>query len=479
MEILKNYIDGDFCLSVNEQFLDNYEPATGKIYSQLPDSDEADIAKAIESSKKSFLLWSQSSIKERSDILLDIAHHIDINSEELAYHESKDQGKPFWLAKEMDIPRAAENFRFFATAVKHQENKSFHDKNLLNYTRYEPSGVCGLIAPWNLPLYLLTWKIAPCLSVGNTAVCKPSELTPMTAFKLAHIFEKVGLPKGVCNIVFGSGEKAGRPLVKHKDVPVISFTGGTKTAQTIIQDSSHFHKKLGLELGGKNPSLIFADCDLDSCIKTHIRSAFLNQGEICLCTSRVYVEEKIYSKFVKLFVDEVKKIKVHSNSDHKPFMGALISESHLNKVLYYVELAQKEGARILCGGKKISLEEPYAKGYHMKPTVIEGLSQTSRVVQEEIFGPVALVFPFKNENEAIRLANQSSYGLASTIWTQNLTKAHKIAQQIQTGQVWINTWLKRDLRTPFGGMKSSGLGREGGYYGCELYCEQKNIAISL
>lgn len=479
MEILKNYINGNFIPSQTGNFLENKEPATGKTYSKLPDSNEKDMDFAIASAKKAFEIWSETPSKERCNFLLELSQLIDKNLEELAYLESKDQGKPFWLAKEVDIPRASDNFRFFASSLRHEEAKSFHDKDYLNYTSYEPSGVCGLISPWNLPLYLLTWKIAPCLALGNTAVCKPSELTPMTAFKLAELMQTLDLPKGVCNFIFGTGEKVGRPLVKHKDVPVISFTGGGESAKTIIKDSSEHYKKLGLELGGKNPSVIFADCDLEKAVSTHLKSSFLNQGEICLCTSRIYVEEGIYDAFVTKFREETSKLTVGPSSSEDSFMGALISKEHLEKVLSYVKLAKEEGARVLTGGEKLFLEEPYSEGYYMRPTIIEGLRHNSRVVQEEIFGPVTLVFPFKNLHEALELANDTKYGLAATVWTKDIEKAHRFSKKVKAGQVWVNSWLKRDLRTPFGGMKASGVGREGGYYSHELYCDQKNVGLAF
>jgi len=368
--------------------------------------------------------------------------------------------------------------RFFAGAILHHEEMSTEiDNTAINYTVRQPIGVCGLISPWNLPIYLLSWKVAPAIAVGNTVVCKPSEMTSLTAVHMCKIIQDVGLPNGVVNVVCGLGPRAGQALVAHPNVPLISFTGGTKTAETIIKTSASNYKKLSLELGGKNPNIIFDDCNLDDCIETTLRSSFANQGEICLCGSRIYVQEGIYEKFMEKFVERVKQIKVGPPLDPLTFMGALITKDHLDKVWSYIELARSEGATIVTGGKKLKMEGEFEGGFWLEPTVITGIKQSSRCAQEEIFGPVVTVNTFKTEEEAIALANDVKYGLCATVWTENVRRAHRVALGIQAGTVWVNCWLLRDLRVPFGGVKHSGIGREGGNYSIDCYTEQKTICM--
>lgn len=480
MEKILNYIDGELTPSASGNWLDNYNPAEGKVYSHIPDSDYNDISKAVEVAKKAFANWSSMPIAERSNILLKIADGIDREFEALAKAESADNGKPLKLAKAVDIPRAAANMRFFATAILHFESQSHQtDQSAVNYTTRSPLGVVGCISPWNLPLYLFTWKIAPALAAGCTVVAKPSELTPMTAYLFSKICKEAGLPAGVLNVVQGLGGKAGQAIIDHPDVVAISFTGGTVTGKKIAATAAPMFKKLSLELGGKNPNIIFADCDFEQAVSTSIHSSFSNQGEICLCGSRILVERSIYDQFLDAFAKRTKELVVGDPLDDKTRVGALVSEGHMNKVLGYIELAKEEGGKVITGGKRVMINGRCVNGYFIEPTVITGLDQKCRTNQEEIFGPVVTIMPFDNEEEAIAFANGTAYGLSATLWTENLTRAHRVSHQLKSGIVWVNCWLLRDLRTPFGGMKQSGVGREGGWEALRFFTEQKNICIKL
>jgi aminomuconate-semialdehyde/2-hydroxymuconate-6-semialdehyde dehydrogenase len=452
--------------------------ATGKIVAHIADSDSADINRAVEAAQAAFPAWSKRKAEERANILYRVGDLIEKRREELATLESEDQGKPVWLAREVDIPRAVKNFRTFAGAILHHEESSMEmDGEALNYTTRTPLGVAGLISPWNLPLYLATWKIAPAIAVGNTCVVKPSELTPSTAFALREILQEAGIPPGVVNIVQGTGARAGATLTAHPHVPLISFTGGTQTAESILKATAPHFKKVGLELGGKNPNIIFDDADLERCIPTTIRSSFLNQGEICLCGSRIFVQKGIYKQFLDRFTEETKKLVVGDPASPKTFMGPLISKSHLEKVEGYIELARKLGGTIACGGTRPNVGGAFAGGFFLSPTIITDLSNDCRVTQEEIFGPVVTVVPFETETEVIAAANGTKYGLSASLWTQNVSRAHRVAQQIDSGYVWVNCWTVRDLRTPFGGMKASGIGREGGRHSVDFYTELKTICV--
>ncbi len=472
-----NYIDGKHVAPVSGKYLDNYDPAVGEIYSHIPDSDIADIESATASAKKAFPAWFALSNEERSDYLIKISNGIQDKLDHFAKAESRDNGKPLSLASRIDIPRAIRNFKFFAEAINHFSSESHSmGKHAINYTLRNPLGVVACISPWNLPLYLFTWKIAPALASGNTVVAKPSEVTPMTAYLLSEVCKEIGLPDGVLNIVHGLGHKTGHHLSTHSDVKAISFTGGTKTGATIASQAAPLFKKLSLELGGKNPNIIFADCDYDETLKTTINSSFSNQGQICLCGSRIFVESKIYEKFKNDFVELSKKIIV-GDPNEKVKMGAIVSQAHMEKILMYVDLAKEEGGRILCGGKQKKLEGRCADGWFVEPTIIEGLGYNCRTNQEEIFGPVVTIMPFDTEEEVLHYANSVEYGLSSTIWTSDLNRAHRMAQEIEAGIVWINCWLLRDLRTPFGGTKNSGVGREGGLEVLRFFTEPKNVCI--
>ena len=480
MEKIQNYINGALVAPQQGTYLDNYDPSRGKVYSLIPDSDASDVQSAADAAKAAFPGWSATPRQERSRLMLRVAELIDENHEELAKAESKDNGKPLKLAKRVDIPRASANFRFFATAILHESSEAHQmDEVALNYTERSPVGVAGCISPWNLPLYLFTWKIAPALAAGNTVVAKPSEITPMTAFLLSKLCIEAGLPKGVLNIVHGLGPKVGQAITEHPHIPLISFTGGTATGQQIARTAAPMFKKLSLELGGKNPNLIFADCDFEEALKTSVMSSFANQGQICLCGSRIFIESSIYDKFKTAFVEKVKRLKVGDPQEDESNLGAVVSKAHMEKVLGYIALAQEEGGTLLSGGERVMLEGELADGYYLAPTVIEGLAHDCRTNQEEIFGPVVTLTPFDTEEEALTMANSTAYGLSATVWTGNLKRAHCVSSGLKSGIVWVNCWLVRDLRTPFGGVKQSGVGREGGWDALQFFTEKKNVCIKL
>lgn len=479
MKKILNYINGEWHEPASGKWLENYDPSRGKVYSQIPESTAEDVEKAVKAARDAFPKWSGLSAKERSEVMLKISKRIEERLEELAEAESLDNGKPLKLARSVDIPRARDNFAFFATAILHDE-APFHEMghNGFNYTLRQPLGVVGCISPWNLPLYLFTWKIAPALAAGNCVIAKPSEVTPMTAYLLGEICTEAGMPPGVLNILHGTGPSVGQAIVEHREIKAISFTGGTKTGENLARTAAPMFKKLSLELGGKNPNLVFADCDFDEAVKTSVRASFANQGQICLCGSRIFVERKIYHKFREAFVERVKGLTVAPPMTEQSKLGAVVSEPHMQKVLGYIKLAEEEGGKILYGGKRVQLDGEFASGYYLEPTVIEGLSHDCRTNQEEIFGPVVTLTPFDTEEEALMMANSTDYGLAATIFTSNLKKAHRVAANLQAGIVWINCWLVRDLRTPFGGVKASGVGREGGFEALHFFTEAKNVCLT-
>ncbi len=480
MQTISNYINGQLNPPVSGKYLDNYNPAIGMVYSLIPDSDEQDVGLAYESAAAAFPSWSKTSVEEKFKIMMRVADLIEEHLEMLAQAESIDNGKPIGLARMMDIPRAASNFRFYAQAITQFSSEAHQmEDSYLNYTLRQPIGVVACISPWNLPLYLFTWKIAPAIAAGNCVVAKPSEVTPMTAFLLSKICIEAGMPAGVLNIVHGNGPKTGMSIVAHPHIHAISFTGGTKTGAAIAQVAAPMFKKLSLELGGKNPNIIFADCDFDEMIATTLRSSFANQGQICLCGSRIFVEKSIYEKFKTAFIAKVAKMQVGNPLDEQTKMGAIVSKQHFEKILSYIELAKEEGGKILCGGSAVKMEGELEHGWYIQPTVIEGLTYDCRTNQEEIFGPVVTITPFETEEEVLKMANSVSYGLSSSVWTQDLRRAHRMASLIQAGIVWINCWLVRDLRTPFGGIKHSGVGREGGFEALRFFTEPKNVCLKL
>jgi aminomuconate-semialdehyde/2-hydroxymuconate-6-semialdehyde dehydrogenase len=480
MQHIQNYINGKLMAPMSGKFIDNYNPAEGKVYSLIPDSENSDVQVAVDAAKAAFPLWSVMPTDKRAAVLQRIADLIDRDLEKLALAESIDQGKPLKLARTVDIPRASANMRFYATASLHFSSEAhLTNTEAINYTQHVPVGVAGCISPWNLPLYLFTWKIAPALAAGCTVVAKPSEVTPMTAYLFSQLCIEAGLPAGVLNIVHGLGPKAGQAIIEHPDIQAISFTGGTATGKRIAATAAPMFKKLSLELGGKNPNIIFADCDFETALNTSIHSSFSNQGEICLCGSRIFVERSIYQKFVDQFVEKTKQLKVGDPLEETTRVGALVSEAHMNKVLSYIELAKQEGGKILTGSRQLKLDGRCANGYFVEPTVIVGLNEKCRTNQEEIFGPVVTIMPFDTEEEVVGYANSTPYGLSATIWTENLKRAHRMAASVKSGIIWINCWLFRDLRTPFGGMKQSGVGREGGFEALKFFTEEKNVCIKL
>lgn len=478
MKEILNFINGTYTKPVSGRYIDNYNPAKGEVFSTVPDSGSEDVQLAYDAAKAAFPVWRDTPAEEKFRVMNRIAELIDENREKFAAAESEDQGKPVWLARN-EMIRAAQNFRFFATAAMQFSSESHAMENrAINYTLRQPLGVVGCISPWNLPLYLYSWKVAPAIAAGNCVVSKPSEFTPYTAFLLGEICNQAGLPKGVLNIVHGLGGSAGQAIVEHPGIKAISFTGGTATGKHIASVAAPMFKKLSLELGGKNPNIIFADANIDKAVKTTVRSSFLNQGEICLCGSRVFVERPAYDMFKSKLLAEVNALKVGDPADDSSRVGAIVSKPHFSKVMGYLDLAREEGASVLTGGHSVTVEG-FENGWFIAPTILEGLPFDCRTNQEEIFGPVITLTPFDSEEEVLEWANSTSYGLACTLWTENLTRAHRIAAQIQMGIVWVNCWLLRDLRTPFGGVKQSGVGREGGWEAMRFFTEAKNVCIAL
>jgi len=477
---LENFIAGNFVASSSGNFVDNINPSTGEVYGQIPDSNENDVKRAVEAAKKAFVEWSTTSNEQRFKILNRIAELIDEHLDELALAETNDNGKPLWLSKKVDIPRASANFRFFATGIMHFATESHvMEDRAVNYTLRQPLGIVACISPWNLPLYLFTWKIAPALAAGNCVIAKPSEVTPVTAFLLAKISKEAGLPDGVLNILFGTGNITGEAIVKHPDIKAISFTGSTRAGARIASLAAPVFKKLSLELGGKNPAIIFADCNWNKMMVETLRSSFSNQGEICLCSSRILIEDSIYDKFKKDFVEKAKSLIIGDPLYEQTNQGAIVSKVHFDKIIRCITTAKQETGKILCGGNVVNAGGRCANGYFIQPTVIEGLGPDCQTNQEEIFGPVVTLQSFKTEEEALQLANATPYGLAATIWTQDISKANRMAAKVDSGIIWINCWLLRDLRTPFGGMKNSGVGREGGWEALRFFTEAKNICTEL
>lgn len=475
-----NFIDGNYCTPIDNRYFDNIDPSTGLVYSLIPDSDENDLALAVSAAEKAFPIWSNMPAEERSKILVRFSEGIEKRMEQFVAAESKDNGKPLTLARHVDIPRAVSNFHFFATAILHFASESHYMEGVgINYTTRKPLGIVGCISPWNLPLYLFTWKIAPALAAGNCVIAKPSEVTPYTATMLGEIAMEAGLPKGVLNILNGTGAKIGDAIVRHPKIKAISFTGGTATGEHIARTAAPMFKKLSLELGGKNPTIIFDDCDFDDALKTTVRSSFSNQGQICLCGSRIFIQRGIYEKFKMAFVDKVTSSVVSFPEDPKANLGAIVSEAHLQKILGHIEIAKTEGGKLLVGGNRLFLPAPHDKGFYLEPTVFEDLPNNCLTNQEEIFGPVVALMSFDTEEEVIAMANGTKFGLASSVWTTNVKKAHRVADKLDMGIVWVNSWLVRDLRTPFGGMKASGVGREGGLEALRFFTEPKNIFIKV
>ncbi len=483
MRKLHNWIDGASRSAAQSGTLETRDPSTSNVLAEVPDSDEQDIDRAVDAARRAFPEWSSRSIGDRSRLLHQVADEIEERFSDFVEAESRDSGKPIGLARTVDIPRAVQNLRFFANAILHESSEFFRAgspdarSNAWHTTLRRPVGVVGCISPWNLPLYLFTWKIAPALAAGCTVVAKPSEVTPLTADLLGQVCMDVGFPAGVLNIVHGRGAKAGAALVAHPDVQAISFTGGTATGAEIARVAAPMFKKLSLELGGKNPSIVFGDADLEQAVSGTVRAGFTNQGEICLCGSRVLVDARIYARFVPRYVAMVKELRVGDPLNETSEIGALVSEEHLAKVDSYVDLARQEGGTIECGGERVKVPGRCSNGAFYAPTVITGLGPECRVNQEEIFGPVVSIIPFESEAQAIEIANSTKYGLAASVWTNDLSRAHRMAERLEAGIQWYNCWMLRDLRVPFGGVKASGVGREGGYEALRFFTEPKSICV--
>jgi len=477
---LQNFIDGRLCAPHADRWLPVFEPATGAHYADCPDSDSTDIDVAVAAARRAFPAWSATPATQRAAILDRVADNVEARLEEFARAESRDSGKPLALARSLDIPRAVANLRFFASAITQFSSESHPAHDAINYTLREPLGAVACISPWNLPLYLFTWKIAPALAAGNTAVAKPSEITPVTAWMLAQACIDAGLPPGVLNIVHGNGPGAGQALIGHPQIAAISFTGSTRTGAAIAAAAATTFRKVSLEMGGKNATVIFADWDASAAnLDTVVRSAFSNQGQICLCGSRLLIERSIYETFKTTFVERARALRVGDPDDAGSDLGAVVSQAHFDKVMGCIALAREEGGSILCGGTAVHPQGRCADGWFIAPTVIEGLGAECRSNREEIFGPVVTLLPFDTEDAAIAMANATDYGLAASVWTTNLARAHRVAARLHSGIVWVNCWMRRDLRTPFGGVKQSGIGREGGVEALRFFTEPKNVCIAL
>jgi aminomuconate-semialdehyde/2-hydroxymuconate-6-semialdehyde dehydrogenase len=476
---LANLIGGELRQPCTGAYLDVFEPATGKVYARCPDSDRRDVELAVEAAQDAAPAWAALPHGERARHLHRLADAIEARLDELAREESRDSGKPVKLARSVDIPRSVANLRFFAEAVTQWSSEAHVDARALNYTLRQPLGVVGCISPWNLPLYLFTWKIAPALAAGNTVVAKPSEITPFTAFRLSELAVECGLPPGVLNIVQGTGPSVGSAIVEHPRIKAVSFTGSTRTGAAIAESAAKSFKKISLEMGGKNPAIVFADADLsDANLDTIVRSGFSNQGEICLCGSRLLVQQSIYEDFRQRYLAKVKALRVGDPEDERSDLGALVSGAHFDKVTTCIERAIAEGGRVLAGGEAVKLQGRCSDGWFVAPTVIEGLPQQCTTNREEIFGPVVTLIPFEDEDQALAIANDTEYGLAASLWTTNLDRAQGMSERLEFGIVWINCWMLRDLRTPFGGVKRSGVGREGGAEALRFFTESKNICIA-
>ena len=475
MILVRNYINGIFVNS--KETIEDINPATSEVIATIPRSNLNDVNEAVLAADKARDNWSSLSLDERRKWLEKIANALEARSEEIAKLESLDTGKPIKIARAVDASRSVANFRFFAEFSKDFHEQKFLMEDATNHVIFKPVGIAGLITPWNLPLYLLSWKIAPAIVMGNTVVAKPSELTPLTANLLAEVFDEVGLPAGVVNIVHGFGHETGQAIVSHPLVNLISFTGGTITGKKVAETAAPMFKKLSLELGGKNATIVLDDVNLDSAIPEIARSGFLNQGQVCLCGSRILVSDKIWDDFLEKFIDHVSNMKVGDPSSDDSDLGALVSLSHRDKVESYIHLAEREGGEILYGGKRPSLESPFDEGSFLEPTIVSNLDYQSRTATEEIFGPVVTLHKFEKDEDAVEMANCTEYGLAGSVWTSDSARGKSLAEKMETGMVWINTWLHRDLRVPFGGVKNSGVGTEGGRWSLSFFSQPVNICV--
>ena len=474
-----NTIGSKQTAALSDVWLDIINPATGECSARCPDSDHADIELAVIAARKAFPSWSHLSNGERASWLNKLADALEQQLDTFALAETNNAGKPLALSRDIEMPRAVENLRFFAASASQFSSESHHGQAGCNVSTHSPLGIVGCISPWNLPLYLFTWKIAPALAAGNCVIAKPSEITPVTAAMLGELAQKIGFPEGVLNIVHGLGHKVGQALVEHPDVKAISFTGSTAIGKKIAAHCGPALKRTSLELGGKNPTIIFADAPRKNLIDTLLRSAFQNSGQICLCGSRILIEKSIYAEIRDALVARAKQLRVGDPTHAKTQMGSMISKAHFDKVMSHIELAKAEGGELLCGGNAIAPPGRCEQGWFISPTIFENLGPYTRTNQEEIFGPMVTLQAFDDETEAVALANASDYGLAASIWTSDIRRAHHVANAVDCGIIWVNTWLQRDLRTSFGGMKQSGMGREGGLDAMRFFTETKNICIDL
>ena len=484
MKQIQNFINGEFANGVRT--FDKRSPVTGEVIARVHEAGRAEVDAAVAAARAALKgPWGRMTAAERVERLHALADAINRRFDEFVAAECADTGKPMSLARHLDIPRGAANFKIFADVVKNVPTEFFElatpdGRGAINYGHRTPVGVVGVICPWNLPLLLMTWKVGPALACGNTVVVKPSEETPQTAALLGEVMNEAGIPKGVYNVVHGFGPgSAGEFVTTHPHVDAITFTGETRTGEVIMKAAAKGARPVSLEMGGKNAAIVFADCDFDAAVEGTMRSVFANCGQVCLGTERVYVERPLFEKFVAALAERAKKLKIGVPEDAATGMGPLISIEHRNKVLSYYQKAREEGATVVTGGGVPTMPDALAQGAWVEPTIWTGLSDTAATTTEEIFGPCAHIAPFDGEDEVIKRANALDYGLAASVWTTNLSRAHRVAARIEAGIVWVNSWFLRDLRTPFGGMKQSGIGREGGVHSLEFYTELKNVCVKL
>lgn len=474
----KLFINGEYIDSISGETFDTIDPSTNRKLASVANANEQDVEKAIKVAQHTFEsgIWSEMPVEERSKILCRMSDLVMERVDELAIIETLDVGKPIKESRGFDIPRAASNLRFFAEMAKYINHEHYDQSKHMSYSKYAPAGVTSLIIPWNLPFMQMTWKASAALAAGNTVIVKPASYTPLSAVMLGEIANEAGLPPGVLNIITGPGGTVGTAMTTHPHVRRISFVGETTTGKTVMKNAASQLIPVSLELGGKSANIVFEDADLDEAVKGSIEAIFRNQGEICLAGSRLLVQESVYDKFLEKFVEAVRKIKVGNPLDEDTDMGALVSSGHLETVDNYVQIGISEGAKLAIGGKRV---EGLTEGNFYEPTVFYDVDNKMRIAQEEIFGPVLVVIPFKTEEQAIQIANDSIYGLAGVVWTNDLRRANRVASRVNSGLLWINCWYHRDLRTPFGGSKASGIGREGGRHSFEFYTEAKTITMKL